>query len=125
MISIGFVNPQAQAVVFDLNIHTEDKIVKITSYKDGLPTYTKLEGLKFSYQGIIKEFPDLADKTVAEAKVMGLERFKEHLKKFKTERELVMYLVDDLKKHNYEARQIIKKGFRPMTIKTYLAMVKT
>ena len=117
MIQLGFVNPQTQAVIFEVNIHTEDRITKITSYKDGLPTYTKLEGLKFSPAGILKQFPDLKDKEIPEMKRIALQRFKKHLQKMETERELCKYITEELTKTGYKLRQIIKPKHRPINVK--------
>lgn len=120
MTSIGFVNPQAQAIVLEINILAEDRITKITSYKNSIPTITKLEGLQFNITGILKEFPDLKGKEHPEMKRIALRRFKEHIRKFNKERDLILYLIDDLKKHGYECKQFIKQGFRPMPIEKYL-----
>lgn len=114
---LGFINPQAQAVVLDINMFNRDKITRITSFVGGIPTYSKLEGLRFSIGGILKEFPDLKNKEPAEMKKIALERFKKHIRKFKTEKELISYLKEDLEKHGYKLTQILKPGFRPQKVK--------
>lgn len=118
MTSLSFINPSAQAVVIEINMFAKDRITKITSFKDGLPTYTKLEGLKFSLAGIIKEFPDLKDKPIGEMRKIALQRFKEHLETIETEKELIDYIQKELGKTGYKLHQIITPGHRPIRVKS-------
>jgi len=117
MTSLGFINPSAQAIVIEINIFSKERITKITSFVNGIPTYTKLEGLKFSPAGIVKEFPDLKGKPLGEMRVIALKRFKEHLSKMKTEKEVIEYIKYELEKTGYKLNQIIKPGHRTINIK--------
>lgn len=89
------------------------RIDKIT---DNHGNITKLEGLKWSLKSIVNQWPDLADKHPAEIKAIGLERFKTHLKSFKTEREMIIYLKEDLVQHGHKLLFIQKPGHRPLPI---------
>lgn len=59
---------------------------------------TTLEGLRFSRAGVLKEFPDLKEEK--EWRKVALERLKEHLKTFQTEKE----------KMNYVTRELVRFG---------------
>ncbi len=74
--------------------------------------WTDINGLKFDVNGIIIEFPDLKDKENAEVIRIGKERFREHLKKMKSEEEIKKYLITDLKKHGYIIKYFQRKGHR-------------
>jgi len=76
---------------------------------------TDISGLKLSYEGVIKEFPDLKDN--ANWKRIVIQRFKAHIKSLKTEEEKASYIVDDLEKHGYIAKYKQKPGFRREVIK--------
>jgi len=79
--------------------------------------YAPIEGLRFSKEGILKEFPDLKDKPFEEMKRIAIQRFKEHIKKLQDEEKIAEYLKQDLAKHGYELLAIHKKGFRPIVVK--------
>jgi len=82
--------------------------------------FAPIEGLKFSELGIKKEFPDLADKPFAEAKRIAIQRLKNKLSEFKTEKEKINYLREDLAKFGYVLKIISKPGCRPITWEAYL-----
>jgi len=80
-----------------------------------------IEDLKLDINGIFKEFPNLKDKFIEidnpveaekEVRRIAIERFKEKLKKFNTEEEIKEYLIQDMRKHNYNLVMTHKKGFR-------------
>jgi D-mannonate dehydratase len=75
---------------------------------------TTIDGLQLSYEGVIKEFPDL--KEDKEWKKKAIERFKEKISNFNTEQERANYIIEDLRKYGYvpERKQI--NGFRPQKI---------
>jgi hypothetical protein len=75
--------------------------------------YAPIEGLKLSISGIVKEFPDLDGKPVAEMRKIAIERFKKHIEKMGTESERAEYVTEDLKKHFYTPILHKKAGFRP------------
>ena len=74
--------------------------------------FADIDGIKLDKQGVIKEFPDLKDKE--DWKQQARERFKNKIKKMKTEQEQVKYVIEDLGKHGYIAKFIQKQGFRPI-----------
>lgn len=76
---------------------------------------TDISGLKLSHEGVIKEFPDLKDDKDWQNKVV--QRFKDHIKSLKTEKERANYIIDDLKKYGYTAKYKQRKGFRREVIK--------
>ena len=69
-----------------------------------------LSNLKFSYEGVIKEFPDLKDDS--EWREKAINRFFEKLDSFKTEDERVNYIIQDLRNHNYIPISKQRAGFR-------------
>lgn len=78
---------------------------------DSNRTITTIEGLRFNYVGVVKEFPNLENDE--EWKKKAIERFKEHIKKMETEREKLYYIKDELEKFGYVSlyKQVV--GFRP------------
>ena len=74
-----------------------------------------IDGLNFSKQGVIKEFPDLKDDE--EWKLKAIDRFKQNIKKMKNEEEISEYIMNDLKNHGYLPMKIKKEGFRAKKIK--------
>lgn len=72
---------------------------------------TTIEGLKIDKIGVVKEFPDL--KEDENWKIKAIERLKEHIKKFKTEKEKMYYIKDELIKFGHEPILIQRAGFRP------------
>jgi hypothetical protein len=78
-------------------------------------TITSINGLKISYNGVIKEFPELEDND--NWKKIALERFKEHIKSFKLEREKLDYIKVELKNHGYEPLFIQQAGHRTKKFK--------
>lgn len=74
-----------------------------------------ISGLKLSYEGVIKEFPDLKDDENWKDK--AVQRFKEHIKSLETEKEKADYIINDLQKFGYTAMYKQRKGFRREVIK--------
>ena len=73
-----------------------------------------IDGLQLDYNGVCKEFPDLAIEENWRQK--AIDRFKEKMANMKTEKERAEYLVEDLKKVGYIPLYIQKGGFRPIKI---------
>lgn len=70
-----------------------------------------IDGIKLNKAGVLREFPDLKDNDDWQKIVR--ERFKEKIKKMKTERERADYVIDDLQKYGYVPMYEQIKGFRP------------
>jgi len=79
-----------------------------------LQQFVDIGGLKLDKAGVIKEFPDLKDNK--EWKEEVIKRFKEKIKKMKTETERVKYVIEDLSKHGYVPKYIQRAGFRPVKL---------
>jgi len=84
-------------------------------FRDSTGKVSTIEGLRLNYDGVIKEFPDLIDKE--DWKKQAIKRFKMNIKKYKTEEEIVDYLVKDLGKCGYVLEAIQKKGHRVKKIR--------
>ena len=74
-----------------------------------------IEGLKLSYDGVVKEFPDLRDDSNWHQE--AIDRFKEKISSFKNEEEISNYVITDLKKFGYVPWKINKGGYRTKAIK--------
>ena len=58
-----------------------------------------LSGLRLDYSGAIKEFPDLKDNPLWREEV--IKRFKAKINAMQTEKEVMEYVITDLKKYGY------------------------
>jgi hypothetical protein len=75
--------------------------------------FMPIEQLKFDYAGILREFPDLKDKPENEARLISVQRLKEHLAKMNSEEEVSEYIIDELKKSGAIPQIKQRSGFRP------------
>lgn len=75
---------------------------------------TTIEGLKFDKRGVLLEFPDLEGLQDTEIIKQGKQRFKEHIKKMTTEKEISEYLAEDLAHHGFRLEYYQRAGFRPV-----------
>jgi GTP1/Obg family GTP-binding protein len=83
-------------------------------FTDSLGMSSTIDGLKLSYVGVVKEFPDLKDNE--DWKKKASERFKEKIKSFNTDIEKINYLKEDLKQYGYKPLYIQRSGFRPQKV---------
>ena len=111
MTELTFIDYKAQVTVVTT---TGNKITRFAQIVNGVVKVTPLEGLYFSPAGIVKEFPDLKDKSIKEMRKIALERFKKHLEGFKTEKETIDYLINELEKHGNKCILITRRGHRPI-----------
>ena len=74
-----------------------------------------ISGMKLDYVGVVREFPDL--ETNPKWKEEAIERFKEHIRKLKTEDERCDYIIKELEECGYVAKQKRRNGFRPINLK--------
>ena len=72
--------------------------------------FAPIDGLQLSYSGVIKEFPDLEN--TDDWKLQTIDRFKEKIKNYATEKERIEYIIEDLGKHGYIPKYIQKGGHR-------------
>jgi hypothetical protein len=77
--------------------------------------FAPIDKLKFSRQGVLKEFPDLKDNK--EWRKIALDRFKDKINSMNSEIEITKYLVNDLVKFGYKPLRFTKQGSRTKNIK--------
>jgi len=76
--------------------------------------WASIDGLKLSYIGVCREFPDLELRV--DWKQEAIHRFKEKIKLMKDEEEVYQYLIKELNKMGYIPIKKMKAGFRPEAI---------
>jgi len=103
MIGVRFLRgaEDISVVVDGINVYVRDNMSFVVA---------PLANLKFSYEGVIKEFPDLRDDT--EWKDKAIARFFSKLESFRTEDDRINYIIADLRKHNYVPITKQRSGFR-------------
>jgi hypothetical protein len=79
------------------------------------PQFATLEGLQLNKEGVIKEFPDLKDDE--EWRTKAIARFKKHFRERESEREKVIYVIQDLIKFGWIPIAGQRKGFRVEKVK--------
>lgn len=77
----------------------------------GTGQITSIEGVRFSKAGVLKEHPDLKDNP--DWKKIAIERLKEHMKKYESEMDKMVYVKNELIKFGYEPMHLQRAGFRP------------
>lgn len=107
MIDVGF---KKGTEVFNVRV-SGNQVTFSKIYGNQLRLCT-IDGLKLNIGGILKEFPDLKGKPDGVIKQEAIKRFKEHIKKLKTEEDRVEYVMKDLQKHFFTPIFIKKAGFR-------------
>lgn len=105
-------------IIFELGSEVILVVIDGIDIKFGNTSYgTKLadiSGLKLNYAGVCREFPDL--ELEDRWKELACERFKEKIKGMKTEDERCSYIIEELEKQGYKAKNKRRKGFRPTKI---------
>lgn len=98
------------------------EIIEAIYSKDGLMFHdlstgsiTSIEGISLSKQGVTTEFPDLENDE--EWRLKAIIRLKSHIKKMKSEDQVINYVIKELKKVGYEPLIKQRAGFRPQRIK--------
>lgn len=74
-----------------------------------------IDNLTLQKTGVIKEFPDLKDNK--DWRKEAIKRFKQKLKNYKTEKQRMEYVKEDLKKFGYKPIIEQRDGFRPRKLK--------
>jgi len=72
--------------------------------------FAPIDALQLSYDGVIKEFPELKDRK--DWKEQAIKRFKDKMNTYKTEEQRIDYIVEDLKKYGYIPLYKQRQGFR-------------
>lgn len=73
-----------------------------------------ISGLKLDFQGTIREFPDL-EKDL-EWREKAIKRFKDHIRKLKSEEEIADYIIKELRTKGYTPKLKQVAGHRPKKI---------
>ena len=109
MTDLVFQDPKGAAMAITL---IGKNHLRFTVIDKGIIQQTPMEGLTFNVSGIIKEFPDLAGQSIIDIRRQGVKRFREHIEKMKSHKEIEEYLVSDLAKHGYKYLGKRRAGFR-------------
>jgi hypothetical protein len=91
--------------------------VQIGMQQGGYFKLAPIEGVQLSVEGILKEFPELKGKSPQEIKKEGVKRFREHLKKFKSEEEVKEYFIKEMLQMGYELIMSQKNNLKPEFVK--------
>lgn len=75
---------------------------------------TSIDGLRLSYDGVIKEFPELKDNP--NWRIEAIAKFKDKLKSLENEDAVTNFIVNDLSKFGYVPFKKMKIGHRPELI---------
>jgi len=100
-----------------VGIQINNKRIQFCKLQGGYYSYSPIEGLKLSVSGILKEFPDLKDKTKEVMRRIAMKRFKKHIEGLKKESDIQEYLKKDLAKHGYKLKYVKRPGFRRKRVK--------
>ncbi len=97
-----------------IDIRLIDKSLYFSKMSGNQLLFSDISGLKLNINGILKEFPDLKEiDDENEIKKIAIERFKDKIKGMNSDKEIVLYLKEDLAKYGYIFYSISKPGFRP------------
>lgn len=106
-------------LIFEFGNETILVVINGNDIKFGNTLYgaqlSDISGIKLSYDGVIKEFPDLEgdDNWENEATI----RFKDYIKSLKTEEEKAQYIQKELESCGYIGKLKERKGFRPISLR--------
>ena len=75
--------------------------------------FADITGLKFDFQGVIAEYPDLKDK--ADWKEQAIERFKMKLSQFQSEKDKMKFIIHDLSRWGYVPYAVQEQGKRELS----------
>lgn len=93
-------------------IRINNKQIQFCKVQGGYYSYAPIECLKLSVSGILKEFPDLKNKSKEDMRKIAINRFKIHIQGLKTETDIQAYLKKDLAKHGYKLKYMKIAGHR-------------
>lgn len=69
-----------------------------------------IDNMKLFIKGIIKEFPDLEEMPMEDARKEAIRRFKAHLKELGGEEEIMEYMINEGKKENAILQKVERDG---------------
>jgi len=106
-------------VLFEFGNETILVVIKGKDVQFGSTTYgaqlADISGMKLSYDGAVKEFPDLAHREDWQEEATL--RFKDHIIKLNSEEKVYHYIVEELRSYGYKPMTKKMKGHRPVKIK--------
>lgn len=105
-------------LIFELASEVILVVIDGKSVKFGSTSYgaqmADISGLQLNYDGVCREFPDL--ELADDWRKQACERFKEKIKAMKTEDEICNYIITELEKQGYKAKNKQRAGFRPINL---------
>ena len=105
-------------IIFELGSEVILVVINGHNVKFGSTTFgaqlADISGLKLSYDGVCREFPDL--ELEDDWREQACERFKEKIKEMKTEDEIVNYIIKELESQGYVAKKKRREGFRDIKL---------
>lgn len=81
----------------------------------GTQAKAPIDGIRINYKGVVKEFPDLENSD--NWREQAIKRFKEKISSMTDEKDIVSYIISELRGHNYIPLFKQRNGFRPEVIK--------
>ena len=84
--------------------------VRFSNASLGLNEFFPIDNIRLSYVGVVREFPDL--ETNDNWRKVAIGRFKDKIREFKKEDEIVDYIRKELEPHGYKLISKQKDGFR-------------
>lgn len=93
-------------------VRINGKAISFSTMDRGFFSLQPIENVKLDIDGIVREFPDLKDRSAKEIRIEAIKRFKDHIEKIESEMEVVQYVIHDLSKHGYVLVNAKRPGFR-------------
>lgn len=101
-------------IIFEFNGEIERVVVKGNIVMFGNNSFgskmTTIDGLRLDYSGVIREFPDL--ELEDEWREIAIQRFKKHIKDMISEKDVALYVVDELRKFGHIPIKLMTAGCR-------------
>lgn len=99
-------------------VKIEGRSISFSSAQNNYQGFFPIDFLKFSKEGIVKEFPDLKDKEFGEAKKEAIRRFKLHISSLEKLDDIKAYVIEEFEKMGYILRTVKREGFRAKNERT-------
>ena len=93
-------------------VRIEGNNVTFADTTTNLSNFVPIDCLKFSKEGILKEFPELKTLEPSEMRKEAISRLKTKIKLMETEGQVLEYVKDELTKQGYTYKYIRREGWR-------------
>jgi len=93
--------------IVEVRIDNMNCLFRTKQYGGG---FAPIDGLRIDEKGVKKEFPDLIDNP--DWKKIAIERFKDKIKSYSTNKQRMEYIISDLKKWGYKPLYQQEDGMR-------------